>query len=141
MSELLKNYCIKFKPPVNIDEMWEVLTASGITVLYSDENARGAKEIYIQLSIKEDSDKLKALLPELLSIEHQTLPDIDWNEQWQLHGHDFHEGKVHIRLSDYGFVSDTDPRGASSLILQPGPGFGAYPIPPQQESLNSWPIR
>jgi ribosomal protein L11 methyltransferase len=124
MSEFLKNYSLKFKPTVNIDEIWEILTASGITVLYSDENARGAKEIYIQLPAEEDIDKLKDLLPGLLSIEPQTLPDIDWNEQWQLHGHDFHEGKVHIRLSDYGFISDPHPSEPSRLILQPGPGFG-----------------
>lgn len=38
--------------------------------------------------------------------------EIDWHSQWALHGHDFHDGYVHILVND------------KMIKLTPGPGFG-----------------
>jgi ribosomal protein L11 methyltransferase len=41
---------------------------------------------------------------------------IDWTQQWQQFAHNFKEGKSHIDLTPFG--------GTSTLLLEPGPGFG-----------------
>lgn len=124
MKNSEKNYCIKLPSHVNIDEAWEKLSLHGVTVLYSDESETGTQEIYIQLGQESELEKLKVLLPEALSIDAHTLPEIDWKQQWEWHGHDFHGGQVHIQLVDYGFISPAHPQTEPSLILEPGPGFG-----------------
>jgi ribosomal protein L11 methyltransferase len=124
MNEIMKNYNIKITSNVNMDVIWEFLSALGITVLYSDEDASGSKDIYIELPAEKNINTLKDLLPGCLSIEVQTLPEIDWYQQWQFHGHDFHDGKVHINLSNYGFIPTAGLMLPTCLALQPGPGFG-----------------
>lgn len=42
---------------------------------------------------------------------------IDWYRQWELHGHNFHDGLVHISLP------------TQTIRLTPGPGFGDFSHP------------
>ena len=57
------------------------------------------------------------------------ISSIDWKQQWAMHGHQFHEGCVHIPF-------EGDPFSDQSLRLAPGPGFGDFSHPTTHLMLN-----
>lgn len=98
-------FCFEIKPDIETELAWEELQLAGVNVLYSSEDVQ-IKQIY-GLAPPE--------LPPLAHILSKTLaqlPSIDWQNQWQLHGADFHEGFVHVEAA------------GQLLKLEPGPGFG-----------------
>lgn len=93
-------------PEATVEAAWEELEALGATLLYSETSEEGSR-IYGHLDphLFKDLTQVASALP-------VTLPDIDWDAQWEAHGHDFHDGCVHLEF----------PSG--KLQLLPGPGFG-----------------
>jgi len=103
---------IQIDDAISVEDAWQELEAVGITVAYSEED-QGHQCIHI-FHVEE------ILLPSLdwiKTIEDYTLPETDWNSQWEIHGMDFKDGFVHVDLSQFGTYS-------SILKLEPGPGFG-----------------
>lgn len=98
----METYQLTLETQAEIDDVWEKLALAGLQPLYSLEE-NNTKIIVANAEIPPS-------LPQITHIEKIILPPIDWDEQWELHGANFHDGLVHI---------ETPP-----LKLKPGPGFG-----------------
>ncbi len=109
MSEL---YCLQISQQIFIEEAWELLEAAGISIAYSEEDDNRAK-----LFAYAPSSKVLDAFPWIEAYEPYQLPDINWEEQWQIHGMDFKDGLIHVNLEEFG-------ASAITLNLKPGPGFG-----------------
>lgn len=114
----MKKVCHKFQVAFEIDPevVWEQLSNAGIEILFSSTNEDGATEIFGTIPSNISVDGLRN--KNIKSIVSATLPEIDWEQQWSIHGNDYHDGFVHIDLKDFGFKNST------SLKLLPGAGFG-----------------
>lgn len=93
-----------------LDEAWKMLEEMGVEILYGSEEEEGI-ELFAYLY--ESLEKI----PWIRSCFRYSLPDIDWNAQWEAHGNDFYDGWVHIYL------------GSHTIKLEPGPGFGDFSHP------------
>lgn len=96
----------------SFEEAWDILEEANIEILYGSEE--GDKIEFVVNILNPD---LLSCLDCILVSEPYSLPAIDWEEQWAIHGHDFHEGCVNIDLRSFG-------REAPLLRLKPGAGFG-----------------
>ncbi len=97
---------------MSIDQAWDLLESAGVSMAYSEEDGDRAK-LYAYVP----STKVLDLFSWIESYELFKLPDIDWEQQWQIHGMDFKDGTIHVNLEQFGGPSIT-------LKLEPGPGFG-----------------
>ncbi len=105
-------YCLKIHPDFSLEEAWNLLESLGFSILYSTED-EGSKELYASIPSLESLpafDWIMACTP-------HTIPLIDWESQWAAHGHNFHDGYVHVDLTS---LRESTPH----LHLEPGPGFG-----------------
>ncbi len=105
-------YLLHIYPSLCLEDAWNALETAGIEILYGSEEEEQI-ELYVHLSSPKD-------LPSFAWIKDYslyTLPTIDWEAQWANHGHNFHDGYVHVDLSTYD-------RKAPLLRLKPGAGFG-----------------
>lgn len=107
-------YRFKLKPDTDIELAWALLESAGVEVLYSEESQEGIQDIYGNYSSPEPP-----MLPFLESCTRMDLPEINWQEQWQLHGYHYKDGFVHVNLQEFGFQGSADP-----IKLIPGAGFG-----------------
>lgn len=107
-------YCLHIHPTLSLEQAWHALESLGIEVLYGSEEEE-SKQIEIVAMIP-TLDVLKSL-NWIHTCTPYKLPEIDWQSQWALHGHDYHDGFVHLDLADFGGTSHI-------LKLLPGPGFG-----------------
>lgn len=73
-------------------------------------------EIEFVLETNLEDEDLQALLGSHLFFTKMTLPEIDWNQQWEAHAPHFSSGMVHLDLVPYG--------GKKVLLMKPGEGFG-----------------
>lgn len=119
----MSTVCISLKPEADIEAVWQELQDAGVHLLYSDEEPEGAKLIYGILQPEISAETLLLKLPAIEHIADARLPEIDWQAQWETHGHDFSEGFVHLSVQDFGYKEYVLPHW-STLRLQPGPGFG-----------------
>ena len=101
----MKHYCFELKASADMDEAWDELQDAGVQVLYSTEDENG-KQIFGLA--REELPPLKLIANYQLA----QLDSIDWQEQWETHGADFHDGFVHLNVA------------GRELKLEPGPGFG-----------------
>lgn len=120
-------YCFTIKEDVSIDEAWSELACHSVEIAFGseEENTRCIYGYWPQ----------GLLLPRLATIKAANLavvPSIDWEEQWALHGQDFHEGCVQLDLSQYSSCK-------SILRLVPGPGFGDLSHPTTRLVLKMMP--
>jgi ribosomal protein L11 methyltransferase len=106
---MTKLYRLSIHPSYSLEQAWQALDAAGIEILYGSEEERQT-ELFVYLFSLEP---LMAFTW-IIACELYTLPSIDWQAQWAVHGHNFHEGCVHIDLK----------KAVSPLRLQPGSGFG-----------------
>lgn len=95
-----------------VESAWELLEAAGASIAYSEEDDNRAK-LYVYVA----SPIILDTFAWIEAYEQYKLPDINWNEQWQIHGMDFEDGLVHVNLEPFG-------ASAITLDLEPGPGFG-----------------
>lgn len=109
--------CFRIKTQANLDDAWdEIESYGGIEPLYSSEDADGVKEIYAKVERDFEMPQLKYVIDYYAT----DLQAINWEEQWQLHGMNYHNGCVHVNLADFGCPSSK----WVDLKLKPGPGFG-----------------
>lgn len=111
-AEMTPLYRLQIHPSISLEQAWSLLELAHFTVLYGSEE-EGRTELYVHAQSPTDLSSF----PWIHTCTPYTLPPIDWESQWAAHGHDFHEGYVHIDLSS--FTPTVPP-----LRLQPGPGFG-----------------
>lgn len=94
-----------------VEEAWEELELRGITVLYSIENKEDKGELL--MGYCEETVLLSQPFKTISSYKKESLPSINWEEQWALHGQNYRDGYVHVKVKDQEI-----------LKLKPGPGFG-----------------
>jgi len=119
--------CFTLCPTADLENCWELLSNAGFTLLYSSEDPSGNKEIYADY--EGPLNEIQEKFPFIEKIAIASLGDIDWTQQWALHGADFRDGYVHVQLSDCGCDSE--------ILLKPGPGFGDLSHPTTNLVLNS----
>lgn len=111
-------------PTITLEYAWDELSNAGIDVAYGSED----EAIKLLFGYWNTQQPLPTLESVILA-EESTLPTIDWESQWQQHGHNFSDGFIHVDLSLFGGPHKT-------LILQPGPGFGDLSHPTTQLTLQ-----
>lgn len=99
----MNTYSLTLAPASDADAFWEQLSLDGWTPLYSVEED-GHSIIVAQAEVEPES------IPGIIKIEKIELPEINWEQQWELHGANYHDGYVHVERPP--------------LKLKPGPGFG-----------------
>lgn len=112
-------FCFTLKSSAEIEDVWNALEESGVQVLYSDDDGDGLMKIYGTGISSLEMEALKHQLPILEIKQQNELPEINWQEQWEIHGHNYRDGYVNIDLHEFGFKGECNP-----LRLTPGPGFG-----------------
>jgi ribosomal protein L11 methyltransferase len=117
-------YRLSIDPSYSLEKAWSHLEEAGIEILYGSEE-EGEIELFAHLP----SPELLSPFSWVIKCEPYTLPPIDWQAQWAIHGHNFQEGYVNIDLTAWG-------RPGSSLRLQPGSGFGDLSHPTTRLMLN-----
>ncbi|MBA3957347.1 MAG: 50S ribosomal protein L11 methyltransferase [Parachlamydiaceae bacterium] len=118
--------CFRLKSGTNTDDVWSKLEEIGIQPLYSSEDEIGSPEIYANIPSHIDPHSLQHFTG-VNEIIVTPLPEIDWENQWALHGLDFRDGYVHI------------PVGLQTIRLKPGPGFGDLSHPTTRLMLEMMP--
>lgn len=98
----MKTFVIALSPKVTVDKAWKRLSSFGAEFLFSEEES-GIRKIYLKC----DKDILDH--SDIAQITPYTIPDIDWNAQW--------EGKNELSLDSFGFPNKT-------ILMSPGSGFG-----------------
>ncbi|MBA3816345.1 MAG: 50S ribosomal protein L11 methyltransferase [Parachlamydiaceae bacterium] len=121
------------KPQTDSDEAWQQLEDAGCHLLYSSEEENGAQVIFGRIPHHLKNTEVAKLCPAVDKIEAAPFPPIDWEAQWASHGSDYHDGFVHLKLSDY--ADDL----LSTLKLKPGPGFGDLSHPTTRLVLTLMP--
>lgn len=111
-------------PNHSLEEGWALLESAQIEILYGSEE-NGEVSFFIQTAI---NSQLPAF-PWIKSIVPSQFDSIDWQEQWQLHGHNFHEGCVQIDISK-------TCHQPINLKLLPGAGFGDLSHPTTKLMLD-----
>lgn len=101
-------YQVSVDHQISFEQAWQEFEERGMTILYGEEEEKENK-FFIELA---DPQQINHCHFVKQCVE-TTLPAIDWESQWEIHGHDFHHGFVHVALPN-----------AKELKLQPGPGFG-----------------
>ncbi|MFA6916281.1 MAG: 50S ribosomal protein L11 methyltransferase [Parachlamydiales bacterium] len=114
----METYNLTLNSNADADLVWEQLAAAGLQPLYAIEEGNST-------IIAANADFSPESLPNISHIEKITLPEINWVEQWELHGANFHDGLVHIEYPP--------------LKLKPGPGFGDLSHPTTSLILNLLP--
>lgn len=105
-------YRITIAPSSSLEKAWQTLEEKSIEILYGSED-EGEIELFAHLA----SPDLITPFPWVIECEPCQLPPIDWEAQWAAHGHDFHDGYVHVPLKLFG-------KSEEILRLHPGEGFG-----------------
>jgi ribosomal protein L11 methyltransferase len=113
-------YCLRIHPDFPLEKAWSLLESLNVSILYGTEEDAG-NELYASIP---SLDSLPAF-DWIMTCTPHTLPSINWESQWAAHGHNFHDGYVHVDLSS---LRESTP----SLRLEPGPGFGdlSHPTTP-----------
>ncbi|MFI5343495.1 MAG: 50S ribosomal protein L11 methyltransferase [Chlamydiales bacterium] len=109
---MVKLFCLEISPGIPMEEAWSDLEEAGFTIAYSEEESNRVK-----LFAYADSSNRFDEYSWVENCSQYQLPEIDWKEQWQMHGMDFRDGCVHVDLNRFG-------ASGTPLKLQPGPGFG-----------------
>ena len=111
-------YVLHLSIDSDTDLAWSILEKEGFNPLYTDEEAEKLSKIYI----KAPSDvTLEMLLNRFSFIDHihlEELPDINWQDQWEIHAQNFHDGFLHLQVTNP--IKDA----WKEILLKPGAGFG-----------------
>lgn len=101
---------------IDDEALWHAVEAAGAEPLYGEEGEKGTQILYFHAdeSVKE---AIVATLPQA-EVSDWTLPAIDWDDQWRLHGHNYVDGSLSIDLDEFGYP------GLEPVAMAPGAGFG-----------------
>ena len=104
------------------NEVWNILEDIGATNLYTITDEDKKTRLYCNLPPNVEREACVHLHSGITDSEEVSFNNIDWEANWAIHGQNFHNGHVHLDLSDFGYTS---PEGSiEEILLQPGPGFG-----------------
>lgn len=128
----MKYLCIRLKKNSDGELAWALLSHAGIEVFSSTENTNGSIELYANL-FGEDTSLLQQF-NFIDKVEVCNYEGIDWKNQWETHGADYHDGFVHIDLHKYGLEEELP-----ILKMEAGPGFGDLSHPSTRLILQLMP--
>lgn len=111
-------FVLHINADADLDEAWQILQAAGLTPLYMEEDPGQLVKMYVQASSEQSTEGLLKRFPFIQYAEYEELGDINWEEQWKLHGFNFHDGYVHIDVPE-AITADW-----KQIKLLPGGGFG-----------------
>jgi ribosomal protein L11 methyltransferase len=115
----MKAYQFKLKTSSSSDAVWESLASQGWQLLYAIEEADSGVILVATGSASQSIPQLLEKFPAVCAIDLIDLPEeIDWGEQWRVHGGAGDNGVIAVELSDF------DPSCSASFSMSPGPGFG-----------------
>lgn len=120
----MSTYYLHLDPSFPIENAWDILTESGYTPLYSeqeDEKNGIVVESTLPLNVPP--------FTWVLSIEPFQLPPIDWTEQWALFGPNFNEGRVQLDLKPFFENKPGTVHSFPLVTMEPGCGFGDFSHP------------
>lgn len=102
---------------IDLEEAEQILQNLGMDILYTEEEPGSLSKIYIKNLSSNILDSLLQKYHFIVSIQKTHL-NFDWETQWMDHGHNFHEGFVHID------IENTINPAWKQIKLMPGAGFG-----------------
>lgn len=106
-------YCLEIMPNFPVEKAWEEFESKGYSVIFSEENDDHLAKLFVYFSSPEELKNFSFIE----SFAPYQLPEINWEDQWQIHGMDYENGMIHVDLKQFG--------GPDTIIhLEPGPGFG-----------------
>lgn len=119
-----KLFCFVVNPEFSLDQVVEELEQKGVQIAYSDEDEK-TKLIYGYYE-----NNVESLYSDhIIQITPYQLPDIDWENQWALHGLNYQDGFIFVNLHE-------GKEKEIILKLQPGPGFGDLSHPTTRLALK-----
>mgnify|MGYP000116578063 CR=1 FL=1 len=122
-------YKVVVDPSHSFDDVWNLFEMAGVEILYGTE-----EEECHEFFIRHDDQQTLQSCQWVKSCEPYTIPQTDWERQWELHGHAFRDGFVNIDVSSFG-------KNGPEVRLIPGAGFGDLSHPTTQlmiELLSSY---
>lgn len=118
------------------DVIWQQLEEAGCQLLYASEESDGAQVIFGRLPLNVEASDIYKLCPGINKIEADPFDPIDWEAQWAEHGADYHDGFVHVNLTNYIRESQAEVQNLKTIKLKPGPGFGDLSHPTTRLALS-----
>ena len=112
---------MRLAPETDVDMAWSLLEEMGLSPLFTSETADGIAEMVLDCPLEHLPDSLAFVQH---ALHYQGAQETDWEAQWQMHGHNYHDGFVHV------------PVHTSTLKLMPGPGFGDLSHPTTNLALE-----
>lgn len=108
-----KTFSLSLHPEMSSESAWILLQSHGIEVLFAEEE-EDKEHLVIKTSFAPHEVLEKFSF--IRQCQEITLPEMNWEAEWQLHAPGFSEGKLPLDLKPFG-VDRT-------LYLVPGAGFG-----------------
>lgn len=105
-------------PETDLDEAWEMLQKAGLKPLYIEEDPDKVSKIYITADSEHSIEGLLKRFAFIEYIDLEEMGDVNWVEQWKIHGINFRDGHVLID------VPEALSPSWRQLKLMPGAGFG-----------------
>jgi len=113
---------VKFFVPTSLDDAWQILAEKGVKPLYGEQSPEGPAVLYAHLP----HELIDEPLP--FDWEEASIPEVDWQQQWQSYAPGYDSGYLTIPIDGYGEVR-----------LLPGPGFGDLSHPSTRLVLKLMP--
>lgn len=118
----MKHYLsLTIKKNIDPDLAWEECSKIGIENLYLLQDDSGKAQLFGETAKSQSIQELLSKIPTIESIEETPPPTVDWENQWASFGMNYHDGYVHLDLSQF---SPSPSANSVVLCLKPGPGFG-----------------
>lgn len=109
----MKYLKIQIQNEIPEEEAQFLLESEGLTFLFFTEEKQFK---VIATSYHQHPEQLDKKFSWILSIDVCEYNEVDWEEQWEIHGENYQDGLLEINLTPYNI--------AKSFKMEPGPGFG-----------------
>jgi ribosomal protein L11 methyltransferase len=108
-----RTFSLHLHPEMSSDSAWILLQSQGIEVLFAEEE-EGLERLVIKTSLP--AHEILEKFTFIKESQEITLPEMNWEAEWQLHAPGFSDGKLPLDFKPYG--------ADRTLYLVPGAGFG-----------------
>ncbi len=109
----MKYISIRIKKDFSEEKAQYFLESEGLTFLFSTEEEQSTE---IATSWHMQPKQLVDKFPWVLSVLEREYNQVDWEQQWQIHGENYRDGALKIDLTPHNVPT--------SFQMEPGPGFG-----------------